>query len=66
MDSAMTATAFALMVLIGTAPPYQRGTFPDYQACVAAARGQVETLQAIEGHAVTWQCLPMSEGQDQR
>jgi hypothetical protein len=57
----LIVAGFALWVLDGTAPPYQRGTFNDYGRCVEAARGQVETLQAIEGHAVTWQCLPMSD-----
>jgi hypothetical protein len=54
----MTATVFALWVLVGGAPAYQRGTFPDYARCVEAARGQVESLRQIEGHAVMWQCLP--------
>jgi hypothetical protein len=54
----MTATVFALWVLVAGAPPYSIGTFPDYQRCVEAARGQVESLPAIEGHAVQWQCVP--------
>ena len=58
----MTATTFALWVIVAGGPAYQRGTFPDYQRCVQAARGQVETLPAIEGQAVQWQCIP----QDQR
>jgi hypothetical protein len=58
----MTATTFALMVMVGTAPAYQRGTYPSFSACAVAARSAVETLQAIEGQAVTWQCIP----QDQR
>ena len=62
----MTATIFVLMVMSGTAPAYQRGTFPDYQSCVEAARGQVETLQSIEGRPVRWQCVPVSEGSGDR
>jgi hypothetical protein len=58
MEIAMTATAFTLIVLIAGAPPYLIGTFPDFQRCAEAGVGQVESLQAIEGHAVTWQCLP--------
>jgi hypothetical protein len=48
---------FVLWVLDGSAPPYQRGTFPDYAACVAAGRGAIDTLRAIEP-TVTWECLP--------
>jgi hypothetical protein len=53
-EAAMNTTAFVLLVLVGTSPPYSRGEFTSYESCVEAARGQVETLQAIEGHAVTW------------
>lgn len=49
----MNATALALMVMIGTSPPYSIGSFPDFQRCVAAAHGAVESLRAIEGQAVT-------------
>jgi hypothetical protein len=53
----MTATVFVLWVLVGTMPAQQRGTFTDYQRCVEAGIGQVETLQAIE-RDIRWQCLP--------
>jgi hypothetical protein len=62
----MTATVFALWVLVAGAPPYQRGEFPDYQRCVEAGVGQVDTLQQIERDSVRWQCVPTSEDQDQR
>ena len=57
-DAAMTpATTFILWVLVGTAPPYERGTFPSYDCCLEAAYGQVETLKAIQPD-VHWQCVP--------
>jgi hypothetical protein len=56
----MTATAFVLWVMVAGAPPYQRGEFRDYQACVAAAHGAVESLEPIEGRPVTWQCASPS------
>jgi hypothetical protein len=48
MESPMTATAFILWVLVGTAPPYARGEFRSYDSCVAAARSEVESLRLIE------------------
>jgi hypothetical protein len=48
----VTAAVFALWIVVGTSPPYQRGSFPDYQRCVEAARGQVDTLQQIERDSV--------------
>jgi hypothetical protein len=48
---------FVLWVLDGTAPPYQRATFPDYAACVAAGQGEIETLRDVSP-GVTWECVP--------
>jgi hypothetical protein len=62
----MTTTTFILWALIGTAPAYQRGEFRTFESCIAAARGEVENLPAIEGQAVRWECLPMSGNRDQR
>jgi hypothetical protein len=59
-------TAFVLVILVGTAPAYQRGTFDSYTSCVEAGVGQVESLKAIEGQAVQWQCLPISDDTDAR
>jgi hypothetical protein len=52
------ATIFVLLVLVGTAPAQQRGSFPDYQRCVEAGIGQVDTLQQIERVSVRWECIP--------
>ena len=62
----MTATTFILWAMVAGAPPYSIGTFPDFERCIEAARGQVDTLQQIERNSVRWQCVPMSEDQDQR
>jgi hypothetical protein len=55
----MTATAFVLVVLVAGSPAYARGTFPDFQRCIEAGIGEVETLRAIEP-TVQWQCLAAS------
>jgi len=60
------ATTFILWVLVGTAPPYERGTFPTYERWVEAGIGQAESLRSIEGLNVTWQCLPISNDADAR
>jgi hypothetical protein len=57
-------TVFVLMVLVGSAPPYRRDEFRSYESCVAAAYGEIESLRAIEGQAVTWQCVPDGERGD--
>ena len=48
---------FVLWVLVASSPPYARGEFPSFDACIVAARGEVETLRAIEPD-IQWQCLP--------
>lgn len=62
----MTATAFALWVLIAGAPPYERGTYHSFSDCVEAARSQVESLEPIEGRPVRWQCIPIGNDADAR
>jgi hypothetical protein len=59
----MSATTFALMVMVGTTPPYSAGTFRSYSACVAAAHGAVESLQPIEHRDVRWECVPERDHQ---
>ena len=51
------AIAFALWVLDGPAPPYQRATFPDYASRVAAGQGEVDSLRDMSP-GVTWECVP--------
>ena len=46
------ATTFILWALVGTAPPYERGTFPSYDRCVTAAYGQVVEASAAAPPAV--------------
>jgi hypothetical protein len=51
------AIGFVLWVLDGTAPPYQRGEFADYQSCVTAARAEVDSLKSLSPD-ISWQCVP--------
>jgi hypothetical protein len=57
-NETMSATTFVLMVLVGTSPAYSLGTFPDFQRCVEAGIGQVESLQPIEHRDLRWECIP--------
>jgi hypothetical protein len=56
----MTATTFALWVLIESMPAQQRGTFDSYSRCTEAAVGEAETLREIEGRPVRWECVPVN------
>jgi hypothetical protein len=59
-DAAMIAQAavFVLWVTIGSAPSYQRGDYPTYDACAVAAQAEVETLPEYRQKGGRWDCVP--------
>lgn len=49
---ALAALGFALMVMQGDQPPYQRGTYQTFEECTVAGQAEVATLGAA------WECVP--------
>jgi hypothetical protein len=56
---------FTLWVVNGSEPPYKRATFSTYADCVVAGQAEVDSMAQCSP-AISWQCLPMLEDQDQQ